>query len=94
MMTIEEQIKQKIEEKFQPEFLELINESHKHKGHAGDDGSGQTHFKLLVVSNAFEGCNRMQRHRLVYSALKQLFDAGLHALSIEACTSAEHVKEK
>ncbi len=89
-MTIEDLITQKIVETLNPEHFELENQSHMHAGHAGDDGSGQTHFKLLVVSSIFDGCNRMQQHRLVYSAVGQLFPQGLHAFSMKTLTPSEY----
>lgn len=82
-MSIEAQIKQKIIEEFSPERFELINESDKHVGHAGHDGSGDSHFKLMVVSSAFDGCTRIQMHRMVTNLLNPLFDKGLHALSLD-----------
>lgn len=81
-MNIENAILSIIQERFAPIQFFVINESHKHKGHAGDDGSGQTHFKLKVVSSAFEGLSRVERQRLVNQALEELFKAGLHALSM------------
>lgn len=81
-MNIEESIRSKILQAFAPEHFELINESAKHKGHAGYDGSGQTHFKLIVVSNKFSGLSRVERQRLVNSALEEEFLGGLHALSL------------
>lgn len=89
-MSIEKRIRQKIAENLEPEYFELINESHKHKGHVGDDGSGETHFNLMVVSLRFDECNRIQRHRLVYAAVEELFSCGLHALSITALTPSEY----
>jgi BolA protein len=88
-MRISELIKQKIMDNFAPEHLELVNESDRHKGHAGHDGSGESHFHLIVVSKKFDGYNRIARHRLVYKALDGLFSQGLHALSIKAYTPSE-----
>ncbi len=81
-MTIENAIKRKLEENLEIHKMELVNESHKHAGHAGDDGSGQTHFKLMVVSPDFHGCNRIQRQRMIYDLLKEEFSDGLHALNL------------
>lgn len=91
-MTIEEEIKHLVEKAFTPEHLEVINESHKHQGHAGDDGSGQTHFKLIVASQHFSGQTRVQRQKAVNTCLKDLFDKGLHALSMQLSTPQEHPK--
>ena len=89
-MTMEEHIAQKVQDALEPVHLELINESHLHAGHVGDDGSGQTHFKLIVVSSAFEAHSRVQRHRTVYATISRLFSEGLHACSITALTPSEY----
>ncbi len=84
MMLIEDQINQILTEELKPASLEIINDSGKHKGHAGDDGTGQTHFTVHITSAKFEGVNRLGCQRMVMTALKPCFDAGLHALSIKA----------
>lgn len=89
-MRIEEQIKEKLQKSLEPEGLEVVNQSHLHKGHAGDDGSGQTHFKVTVVAEAFSDMNRVQRQRKVMEILRDLFPLGLHALSISAVTPSEN----
>lgn len=64
--------------------LEVIDESAAHIGHAGQDGSGAgTHFRVRVASPLFEGRTTVARHRLVYDALRDFLDRGLHALAIE-----------
>lgn len=88
-MNIETLIKRTLEENLQIQHLEVINESHKHAGHAGDDGSGQTHFKLIVVSRDFEGCGRIDRQRQVNDLLSEAFLAGLHAVSMRLLTPDE-----
>lgn len=92
-MRISELIKQKLEEGLSPTHLEIINESHLHEGHAGDDGSGQTHFKLIVVSNAFGECSRIQRQRQVNTLINDLFSQGLHAVSMRTYTPQEYQKQ-
>lgn len=67
-----------------PLVLELVDQSEAHRGHAGWRDGGETHFDLKVVSAAFAGKSRVQRQRLVLGALKAEFDAGLHALTIQA----------
>ncbi|MFM7698142.1 MAG: BolA family protein [Limnohabitans sp.] len=65
-------------------YLSVEDESDQHAGHAGSDGSGQgTHFRVRIGSLAFTGLSRVERHRLVYDALKPFIDQGLHALAIE-----------
>lgn len=71
------------------EKLEVINESAKHRGHAGDDGSGQTHFKVMVVAAHFEGLSRVERQRAINEILKSCFQEGLHALSTALLAPAE-----
>lgn len=92
-MSLTSMIKEKIEKAFQPEHFELINDSHKHRGHAGDNGSGETHFRLLVVSDGFFGLSRIQRHRVVYDVLDGAFSMGLHALSMRTLTPEEYKKQ-
>ena len=73
----------------QPVVLELVDQSEAHRGHAGWRDGGETHFDLTVVSAAFAGKSRVQRQRLVLGALKEEFEAGLHALSIQARAPGE-----
>lgn len=77
-------LRQRLEELLAPTRLEVIDESFQHAGHAGADGSGfGTHFRVRIASPMFEGCSRVARHRLVYDALQDFVDRGLHALAIE-----------
>ena len=70
-----------------PTKLKIINESHLHVGHSGNNGG--SHFNLIVHSWLFEGKTRMERHRIVYGALKDLIPHKIHALSIKAeCPNA------
>ncbi len=86
-MTIQPDIEQSIEAKikaaFNPLSFRLVNESGKHKGHAGDDGTGQTHFRLEIVSAAFAGKTRVESQRMVYGLLDEEFKRGLHALALK-----------
>jgi BolA protein len=64
--------------------LQVIDESADHAGHVGANGTGLgTHFRVRIATPMFEGLSRVQRHRLVYDALQDYIDAGLHALAIE-----------
>ena len=67
-----------------PSHLEVHNESAMHRGHAGDDGSGESHFRVVVESAAFAGVSRVERQRLVNRALTDLLADRIHALSIVA----------
>jgi BolA protein len=79
------QLEQRLRERLAPSRLEVLDESHQHAGHAGANGTGfGTHFRVRVISHAFTGKSRVARHRLVYDALQDFIDQGLHALAIEA----------
>ena len=76
-------IRTHLNEALAPDTLEIEDESHLHAGHAGaKDGRG--HFRVFIVSNAFEGKNRIQRHRLVFGALGDMMATDIHALTIQA----------
>jgi len=77
-------VRARLQELLTPTRLEVVDESYKHAGHAGADGSGfGTHFLVRIASPRFEGLSRVARHRLVYDALQVFVDRGLHALAIE-----------
>jgi BolA protein len=80
-------IRERLTEAFAPRSLNIIDESHKHAGHAQAGGGG--HFVVEIVADAFAGQNPMQRHRLVYAALGEAMNTEIHALSIKASTPAE-----
>lgn len=95
-MRIESSIEAKLRAAFAPEQLEIVNESHLHAGHhhdtshhAGFDGSGETHFRVKLVSSAFSGMSRVDRHRAVNGALAEELAGGVHALAIEVRTPDE-----
>lgn len=71
-----------------PQQLEILDESHKHAGHAGAR-SGGGHFNLTIVSNVFDGKGLLQRHRMVYDALGSAMQTDIHALTITALTPEE-----
>jgi len=72
-----------------PSQLEVINDSHHHAGHMGDDGTGESHFTVVVESAAFEGLSRVQRQRMVNHALADLLATRIHALAIRARAPGE-----
>ena len=79
-----EALRQRLEELLEPTTLEVLDESAAHAGHAGADGSGYgTHFRVRIASPMFTGRSRVARHRLVYDALQDFVDRGLHAHAIE-----------
>lgn len=78
-------LEQRLREKLSPVALEVIDESAQHNGHAGANGTGfGTHFRVRIASDLFTGRSPVARHRLVYDALQDFIDQGLHALAIEA----------
>lgn len=72
-----------------PQKIVIDDQSARHAGHAGARPGGQTHYHLALVSTAFEGLSRVARQRLVYQALREEFETGLHALSLDLKTPAE-----
>jgi len=72
-----------------PTHLEVINESAQHRGHAGDDGSGESHFRVVVESTSFAGLNRVERQRLVNQALAELLRDHVHALAMKTLAPGE-----
>ena len=80
-----QQLERRLREALQPTTLEVIDESFQHNGHAGSNGTGfGTHFRVRITSSLFSGKSPVTRHRLVYDALQDFIDQGLHALAIEA----------
>jgi len=71
-----------------PVRLKIVDESHKHAGHAGAR-TGGGHFLLQIISAEFEGKNKMNRHRMIYSALAEMMERDIHALTIDAKTPGE-----
>lgn len=78
-----------LRERLRPVQFTLEDESSKHAGHAGARPGGQTHYRLAIVSAAFDGLNRVARQRLVYQTLAGEFETGLHALSLDLKTPGE-----
>ena len=84
-----QQLEQRLHDVLKPQSLQVIDESSQHQGHAGANGSGfGTHFRVRITSHLFTGKSPVARHRLVYDALQDFMDQGLHALAIEAKTPA------
>ena len=76
-------IRARLEQAFAPEQLDIIDDSHRHAGHAGaKDGRG--HFSVRIVSRRFAGTKTLERHRMVYAALGSLMQTDIHALSVDA----------
>jgi BolA protein len=81
-MQMQETMRRRLTEALAPERLEVVNESHLHAGHAGDDGTGESHWRVVIRSRAFAGRSRLQRHRMVHAALGDVMGT-IHALSMD-----------
>jgi len=88
-MTIRDTITKKLSEAFDPESLDVIDESHLHEGHSGHRPGGETHFRLYIVSKAFDGKTRIDRHRMINATLAEELAGGVHALAIKAQAPGE-----
>ena len=94
MGVIADSIKEKLTQNFNPSQLDVIDESHKHAGHAGaaqhaaqhgtTSGSGESHFNVRIVSDKFKGMTLLARHRAVMEVLAEEMDGKVHALSLDA----------
>ena len=88
-MTYAERIESKVRAGLAPTIFELTDESHQHAGHAGANPSGETHFRLRVVSERFWGLGLVERHRLVYGLLSEEMRERVHALTLQTLTPDE-----
>ena len=88
-MSTRDAIIEKLREAFAPDSLEVTDESHLHEGHAGHRPGGQTHFRVYIVSPAFKGKSRLERHRMVNAALAAELAGSVHALAIHAQAPGE-----
>lgn len=84
-----DRIRSVLEARFAPARIEVVDDSAKHAGHAGARPGGQTHYSVLLVSDAFTGMNRVARSRAVHAALEAEFAGGLHALALTLRSPAE-----
>jgi len=99
-MSIQAKMEDKLKAAFSPERLAVINESHLHAGHhhaehgheAHFDGTGETHFRVRIVSPSFAGMSRIDRHRAVNELLADELKAGVHALAIEPAAPGEKTR--
>ena len=82
-MGLDNEIMDRLVKELAPTHLEVINESHMHAGHAGDDGSGESHWRVKIKSDAFSDMSRLQRHRAVHTAIGADLMGRIHALALE-----------
>jgi stress-induced morphogen len=88
-MSVDDLIREKLTQTFAPVALEVVNDSHRHAGHAGSPGTGTSHFSVKVVSASFAGKSRVERHRMVNAALDDELKGPVHALAITALAPGE-----
>ena len=81
-MNMREQILAKLQAAFDPEMLEVVDDSEAHRGHGGYREGGNTHFNVVIKANAFNGLSRVAQQRLINKELVQEFEDGLHALAL------------
>jgi BolA protein len=81
-MAVKDQIEARLTQAFQPTALSVVNESHRHAGHAGDDGTGESHFHVTIRAPVFGPMTRVARHRAVHQALGDL-NQRVHAIALD-----------
>ncbi len=91
-MDVETAMRERLMVALEPTRLDVVNESHLHAGHAGSPGTGESHFRVLVVSTLFEGRSRVDRHRMVNDVLADLLRQRVHALAIKAYAPGEAIR--
>ncbi|MEQ1713720.1 MAG: BolA family protein [Hyphomicrobium sp.] len=90
-MSAESRMREKLMVALNPTRLDVINESHKHAGHASSPGTGESHFKVLIVSAAFASKSRVERHRMVNAALADELAGPVHALALATFAPGEPI---
>ncbi len=88
-MGTQDVITEKLRKAFTPQSLRVEDESHQHAGHTGHRHGGETHYRLYIVSDAFRGKSRLERHRMINAALAAELKGGVHALAIHAAAPGE-----
>jgi BolA protein len=88
-MTMADTIRRKLAGALKPERLEVVDDSHRHAGHAGSRPGGETHFNVKIVSEAFAGKSRVERQRMVFRVLEAELAGSIHALALVTRTPAE-----
>lgn len=88
-VSVKTRIEQKLTEAFRPDSLTVVDESHLHAGHAGARPEGETHFRVSLVSTAFAGKSRVERHRMVNLALSEELAGPVHALAVHPSAPGE-----
>jgi BolA protein len=90
-MSVTGRLREKLMVGLRPTRLDVVNESELHAGHRNSPGTGESHFRILIVSEAFAGKSRLERHRLVNDLLKDELAAGVHALALSTIAPGENI---
>ncbi len=90
-MSVEQQMREKLMIALEPTRLDIINESELHAGHRSSPGTGHSHFRILVVSNAFDGKSRVERHRRVNEILAEELGGLIHAMALNTYAPGENI---
>lgn len=90
-MSAEQAMREKLMIALTPTRLDVVNESHLHAGHRSSPGTGESHFRLLIVSPAFAGKSRVERHRMVNEALAEELRGRVHALAMKTYAPGEAI---
>ena len=88
-MLVRDTITKNLKDAFTPESIDVVDESDLHQGHAGHRPGGQSHFRVYIVSRAFVGKSRVDRHRMINAVLSDDLASGIHALAIHASAPGE-----
>ena len=89
MGPVADRLRDVLQQRFQPERLDITDDSARHAGHAGAHPGGESHFTVSIVSSAFAGLSRIERQRQVHAALAQELAGPVHALSVKASAPGE-----
>ena len=88
-MSLQARMREKLMLALNPTRLDIVNESHQHAGHSSSPRTGESHFRVLIVSDAFASKSRVERHRIVNDVLRDELKDGVHALAIKALAPGE-----
>jgi len=91
-MSADQRIREKLLVALEPTRLDVINESHLHAGHRSSPGTGESHYRVLIVSPAFAGKSRVARHRMVNEALADELEGRVHALALATYAPDEIIR--
>ena len=91
-MSAEARMREKLLVALEPTRLDIVNESELHAGHRSSPGTGESHFRILIVSPKFSGASRLERHRMVNAALADELQGRIHALALSTYAPSEDIE--